>query len=174
MRQIPVILPWSFEDAVGYPGGFRWVAFFWEPCGDEAMYDDGYCSTDGNPWGFLQFISHPKVRPWLAGYYLGSSDSEAAHWLLCDLESRDVFVGEPSEVKEFLVSEVKKYVPAERLPEKSLVEISPEEWVGLFLKFRNVLQEVPVPSMAEIQAKVQRDKESVEKMVAELAGGGYE
>ena len=38
LRQIPVKLPWSFEDALGYPRGFRWVAFFWEPCGDEAMF----------------------------------------------------------------------------------------------------------------------------------------
>ena len=174
IRQVPVRLPWSFEEAMGYPGGFRWVAFFWEPGGDEAVYDDGYCSTDGNPWGFLKFITHPKVMPWLAGYYLGSSDSESTHWLLCDLESRDVFVGEPAEVKDFLVSEVKKYVPAERLPANSRVEIPTVEWAELFLKFRRGLREVPTPSVTEIQAMIRRDKEAVEKMVAELAGGGYE
>lgn len=168
IRQIPVKLPWSFEDALGYPRGFRWVAFFWEPCGDEAMFDDGYCSTGGNWWGFLQFTRHPSVRPWLDGYNLGSSEDEATHWLLCDLESRDVFVGEKAEVKAFLVNEVKKYVPEERLPVNSRVEISPEEMEELLTKIREQMHQVPTPSVAEIQEKIRRDKEAVEKLVAEL------
>ncbi|MFH0801912.1 MAG: hypothetical protein V2A78_05935 [bacterium] len=172
--QIPVKLPWSFEDALGYPRGFRWVAFFWEPCGDEAIYDDGYCSTDCNWWGFLQFTRHPSVRPWLNSCDLGSSEDEATHWLLCDLESRDIFVGERAEVKEFLVNEVKKYVPEERLPAESRVKISPEEMAELLIKIREELQEVPAPSIAEIQEKMRRDKEAVEKLVAELAGGNHE
>lgn len=111
IRKLPVKLPWPFEDALGYPKGFRWVAFFWEPCGDEVMYDDGYCSGDGNWYGFLQFIRHPSVAPWLAGCDLGSSEDEATHWLLCDLQGRDIFVGERAEVNAFLTNEVKKYVP---------------------------------------------------------------
>jgi len=168
LKQIPVKLPWSFEDALGYPRAFRWVAFFWEPCGDEAIFDDGYCSTDGNPWGFLQFILHPNVKPLLSDCHLGSSDSEATHWLLCDLESRDVFVGEKAEVKAFLVNEVKKYVPEGRLPVNSRVEISPEEMDELLTKIREQMQQVPTPSVAEIQEKIRRDKEAVEKLVAEL------
>ncbi len=167
IRQIPVNLPWSFEDALGYPRGFRWVAFFWEPCGDEAMFDDGYCSADGNWWGFLQFTRHPSVRPWLDGYNLGSSEDEATHWLLCDLGSRDVFVGERAEVKDFLVNEVKKYVPEGVLAE-SRVQISPEGMEELLTKIREELQQVPAPSMAEILVKMKRDKEAVEKLVAEL------
>lgn len=167
IKQIPIRLPWSFEDALGYPRAFRWVAFFWEPCGDEAMFDDGYCSTDGNPWGFLQFIRHPSVMPWLTDCDLGSSEDEATHWLLCDLESRDVFVGERAEVKNFLVNEVKKYVP-EGAPANSRVEIPPEEMEELLTKIRDEMQQVPAPSIAEIQEKMKRDKEAVEKLVAEL------
>ncbi len=167
IRQIPIKLPWSFEKALGYPGGFRWVAFFWEPCGDEAMFDDGYCSTDGNWWGFLQFIRHPSVKPWLAGCDLGSSEDEATHWLLCDLESRDVFVGEREEVKAFLVNEVKKYVP-EGAPANSRVEISPEKMKELLAKMTEELRQVPAPSMADVEEKMKRDQEAVEKMVAEL------
>lgn len=167
IRQIKVKLPWSFEDALGYPRGFRWVAFFWEPCGDEAMFDDGYCSADGNWWGFLQFTRHPSVKPRLADYNLGSSDDEATHWLLCDLESREVFVGEKAEVKAFLANEVKKYVP-EGAPAESRVEISPEEMTELLEKIRTEMQQVPAPSMAEIVEKMRRDQEAVNKMVAEL------
>jgi len=174
IRQIQIKLPWSFEEALGYPRGFRWVAFFWEPCGDEAMFDDGYCSTDCNWWGFYQFVYHPSVRPWLTGCDLGSSEDEATHWLLCDLEGRDVFVGERAEVKAFLINEVKKYVPAERLPAESRVEISPEEMEELLTRIREEMKQVPAPSIAEIQERMRRDKESVEKMVAELAGGSHE
>ena len=169
IRQIPVKLPQSFEDALNYPRGFRWVAFFWEPCGDEAMFDDGYCSAEGNWWGFLAFIRHPSVKPWLAGCDLGTSEDEATHWLLCDLESRDVFVGERAEVKAFLVNEVKKYVP-EGVPAESSVEISPEGMAELLTKIREGLQQVPAPSMAEIKEKMRRDQEAIKKMVAELGG----
>jgi len=173
IRQIPVKLPWSFEDALGYPRGFRWVAFFWEPCGDEAMFDDGYCSADGNWWGFLQFTRHPSVKPWLAGYDLGSSEDEAVHWLLCDLESRDIFVGERTEVKAFLINEVRKYVP-EGAPVESKVYIAPEEIGDLLTKIRDEMRQVPAPSMAEVEKKMRRDQEAVEKMVAELGSENRE
>lgn len=167
LRQIPVTLPWSFTDALGYPRGFRWVAFFWEPCGDEAMYNDGYCSATGNYDGFLQFTRHPSVAAWLTDYDLGSSEDEATHWLLCDLESRDVFVGERAEVKAFLANEVKKYLPEGFLMESKL-QISPEGMAELLTAVRKGLQQVPAPSMEEIQEKMRRDQEAVEKMVAEL------
>jgi hypothetical protein len=44
----------------------------------------------------------------------------------------------------------------------------------LLIKIREELQEVPAPSIAEIQEKMRRDKEAVEKLVAELAGGNHE
>ncbi len=165
LRQIPVKLPWSFEAALGYPRGFRWVAFFCVPAGDEAMYDDGFSSGDCNWWGFLQFTRHPSVAPWLKDYNLGSSDGGARHWLLCDLESREVFVGERGEVQRFLCDEIKKYMP-------DSVEISTLDSVleigELLTKIRDELQQVPAPSMAEVLAKMKRDQEAVEKLVVEL------
>lgn len=164
IRQIPVTLPQSFEDALGYPGGFRWVAFFWEPCGDEAMYDDGFSSADCNWWGFLAFTRHPQVVPWLSPYDLGSSDSEARHWLLCDTESREVYVGEKVLVRDFLSSEVKKYVPEQPQVEYSL------EGITELLSSMEEIQQVPAPSMAEIQEKMQRSQAAIDEMVAELGG----
>lgn len=167
IRQVPVKLPWSFENALGYPRGFRWVAFFWQPCGDEAMFDDGYCSADGNPWGFYQFVHHPSVMPWLTDYNLGSSEDAATHWLLCDLERREAFVGDREEVKDTLFNEVKKYAPHLTGP-VAPIEIPPEEFSELLTKIHENMRQVPVPSVAEIQEKMRRDKEAVEKMVAEL------
>lgn len=172
--QLPVKLPPSFEGALGYPRGFRWVALFWEPCGDEMMFDDGYCSADGNWWGFLQFVRHPRVKPWLASYNLGSSDDEATHWLLCDLESRDLFVGERAEVKAFVTAEVMKYsehVPAESNMVSQManqVLNSPEDMKKLLTEIRERMQQVPTPSIAEIEEKMRQDHEAVEKLVSEL------
>ena len=35
------VLPRNWERAFGYDGEARYVAFYWTPVGDEAMYDDG-------------------------------------------------------------------------------------------------------------------------------------
>lgn len=167
IRQIPVELPKSFEEALGCPGSLKWVAFYWEPCGDEAMYDDGVTSGDCNWEGYLAFMRHPRVGPWPFDYDFGSSDSEATHWLLCDLESREVYVGEKEEVKAFLVSEAKKVVPDISILEKK-AGVSPEEFKVLASQIREALNRVPAPSMAEVEEKMRRDQEAVEKMVAEL------
>jgi hypothetical protein len=167
MIQIPIRLPWSFEDALGYPKAFRWVAFYWEPAGDELMYDDGYMSAEGNWWGFLQFVNHPKVAPWLSNYNLGSSEEEATHWLLCDLEERDVFVGERAEVRAFLANEIKKYIP--EVPE-SKVELLPGEMKEILTKL-DEMRQAPPPSVEEIEEKMRKEQEAVEKMVKDLNEG---
>lgn len=167
LTQIPIKLPWSFDDALGYHGGFRWVAFFWEPCGDEAMYDDGFCSADCNWEGFLKFTHHPNVRPWLYDYNLGSTEDAADHWLLCDLQERDVLVGDRAEVKARLIEEASKYVPG-GVPADSRVVIPKEELGELLEEIRTKMQEVPAPSMAEIMEKRRKDQEAVALMESEL------
>jgi hypothetical protein len=167
IRQIPVKLPESFEEALGYPGQLKWAAFYWEPCGDEAVFDDGVCSGDGNWWGFLQFVRHPNVSPWLSDCDLGSSDEEANHWLLCDLENRDIYVGEKQDVRTFLHLEARKVLPES--PEINLeMDDAYDSFREAILKAEELVREVPTPSMREIEEKMRRDQEAVEKMVAEL------
>ncbi len=181
MRQLPVKLPKSFEEALGYPGrltrsheeglGYagqvKWAAFYWEPCGDEAVYDDGICSGDGNWWAFLQFVRHPSVAPWLANYDLGSSDREATHWLLCDLENREVHVGEKAKVCKFLIKERKRI-----LPRSPAIPLNADEAYGelrqAILKAEAGFREMLVPSMAEVEDKMRRDQAAFERMVGEL------
>jgi hypothetical protein len=43
----PFILPPDFLASFGYRRGRRLVALYWEPCGDEACYDDGVSSACG-------------------------------------------------------------------------------------------------------------------------------
>ncbi len=45
--ELPVPVPPNLAELAGYPGDARWVALCWQPCGDEAEYDDGRSSGTG-------------------------------------------------------------------------------------------------------------------------------
>ncbi|MBN1657726.1 MAG: hypothetical protein JXA93_04960 [Anaerolineae bacterium] len=83
-------LPRHWEHAFGYDGEARYVAFYWTPVGDEAVYDDGQTSGDGN-WHL--FLAWRRQRPDVdRRYNLGDSETDADHWLVLDRETRDVAV----------------------------------------------------------------------------------
>jgi hypothetical protein len=88
LTKAPCSLPPGFLPAFGYREGRRFVALYWEPCGDEACYDDGVCYACGmaDNWLYLDFIRRPEVRRWLheQRLHLGSSDEPATHWLVAD------------------------------------------------------------------------------------------
>jgi len=83
-------LPRNWEHAFGYDGDAPHVAFYWAPAGDEALYDDGRASGDGN-WYLFSTLrhTHPELDQ---RYNLGYSDLEAEHWLLLDRETRALAV----------------------------------------------------------------------------------
>src|ERR1700739_188850 len=85
----------------GYQGGRRFVALYWEPCGDEACYDDGEWSGCGmsDNWLFLDFIHQAAVQPWLDdnGIHLGNSDEAARHWLVVDAATSEVYAAPRAE-----------------------------------------------------------------------------
>jgi hypothetical protein len=83
-------LPHNWEHAFGYDGQARFVAFYWTPAGDEAMYDDGRAAGDGN-WYLFSTLrhTHPELD---RRYNLGYSELEAEHWLLLDRETRALTV----------------------------------------------------------------------------------
>ncbi len=67
MVKAPFRLPDGWLTAFGYPGSRRFVAVFWEPCGDEACFDDGVsysCGMSDN-WLYLRFIHQQPVHHWL-------------------------------------------------------------------------------------------------------------
>jgi hypothetical protein len=88
LLKAPFRLPPGFLTAFGYPGNRQFVALYWEPCGDEACYDDGVSSACGlcDNWLYLDFIHRPDVSCWLEenGIHLGNSDQPASHWLVVD------------------------------------------------------------------------------------------
>jgi hypothetical protein len=92
MHTLDVPVPPLLERALGYAGSATWVSFYWEPAGDEAMYDDGRAAGTGQWDAFLLYTRHRTVAPHLEGYDLGSSDAPAHHRLVLNRETRALFV----------------------------------------------------------------------------------
>lgn len=103
----PFRLPPGFLSAFRYRGGRKFVALFWEPCGDEACYDDGQSYACGccDNWLYLDFIRKPDVRRWLDehGINLGNSDETAVHWLVVDAVSGEVYVAPRQDARAILL-----------------------------------------------------------------------
>ena len=81
MDSLAIPVPPQREAACGYESAARWVAWYWERAGDELAWTDGWQSVCGAPWeAWLLDTRHRSVRPALAAYELGSSDTAARHW----------------------------------------------------------------------------------------------
>jgi hypothetical protein len=95
LLKAPFRLPQGWLTAFGYDGRRRFVALFWEPCGDESCYDDGQsfaCGLCDNGL-FLGFVYQAHVDHWLNenGIHLGDSEREARHWLVADALAGDLY-----------------------------------------------------------------------------------
>ena len=105
----PFLFPVGFLAAFGYHRGRRFVGLFWEPCGDEACYDDGESYACGlcDNWLFLDLVRRPEVRRWLddSGINLGNSDEAATHWLVVDAVTGEAHAAPCREARPALASQ---------------------------------------------------------------------
>jgi hypothetical protein len=105
----PFALPTDFLSMFGYEEGRRFVALYWEPCGDEAAYDDGMWSAIGwcDNWMYLDFVRRPDVRARLDenGIHLGNSDEVARHWLVVDGSTGEVYAAPRREAYSILLKQ---------------------------------------------------------------------
>ncbi len=109
LLKAPVTLPAGWLEQFGYTGGRRFVAMFWEPCGDESVFDDGVSSACGmsDNWLYLAFIRKPPLADWLHGkdIRLGDSEREALHWLLVDAQTGDLYAAGRREAASILLDQ---------------------------------------------------------------------
>jgi len=128
--------------------------------------DDG---QDFLEWDINDTGEVVDCRPFQSWLWIGTKvhDSEAKHWLLCDLESREVYVGERELVRSFLNEEAKKLLPEIPVVELSVEQLK-EHYAKTFGAICEELKRLPTPSIQEIEEKMRRDQEAVENMVKEL------
>ena len=95
------------ERAIGYKNDreVRFLALWWEPCGDELMVSDGFMTFTGNWSGYLAYVHHKKIYPYLKAYNLGSSDESAEYHLVVDLQERKVYVARSTEAEMILAEQ---------------------------------------------------------------------
>lgn len=77
--------PAEFWPALGYEGEARYVAIYWERSGDEASWADGGSALCGADWeAYRMLVDHNFAPGHPARWLLGSSEEEAAFWLVVD------------------------------------------------------------------------------------------
>ena len=112
----PVLIPVPpmIEEAFGYTGSSRFVAFFLKPSPAGFSWSDPHesrPSSYGAVW--LTFAQHRRVHPFLEHLNLGAGDSDAGQWLLLDRIKRQFLVGVASKVAAFLRSVPHEILSAE-------------------------------------------------------------
>ena len=100
-------VPPQLEAAVEYRGDARYFAIYWTPAGDEAMVTDGRTTHDGCWFGYQAFVDHPLMMLALAGHHydLGSSDTDATHWLIIDRDTRTLALAPRPHAEAFLIQQ---------------------------------------------------------------------
>jgi hypothetical protein len=155
---IPIAIPVPpaplLEQAVGYQNSktARYLALWWEPCGDEAMVSDGLVSFTGHWPGYLAYVQHRHVFHHLAACPLGSSEEPARMKLIIDLRERKGMVAMAREANQFLAAQWQ----LEDSSEKTLV-LNPGELETLVELFF----QQPVPSMDEVTHRMEEDHQHV-------------
>ncbi len=154
---IPIPVPPAplLEHAVGYADdrAARYLALWWEPCGDEAMVSDGFVTFTGHWPGYLAFVQHRHVFHHLAACPLGSSDEPARMKLIIDLRERKGMVALSREADRFLAAQ---WQPNDVI-ERTLV-LNPGDLETLVELY---FQQHPAPTMEDVTRRMEEDRQHV-------------
>jgi hypothetical protein len=159
--RLDVPVPPPLAELIGYRGEARWVAFYWGPCGDESFYDDGRTSGTGSSSAYQAYVWHPAVAPKVAVYNLGSSDFEAAEWLVLDRIELVLHVAPARVAKRFLARQHPPLSGRQPTPEEGLVStladlLDPSRW-----------REVPIDPAA-VERAMREERQAMTVMKAYL------
>ena len=155
--KIPVPPVPVLEQAVGYRNyrSARYLALWWEPCGDEAMVSDGLVTFTGLWPGYLAYVQHRAVHPQVAAYNLGSSEDPAEYRLVIDLNERLAFIAPCREAERLVTSQWGN-------PKEKPVTISPAEMETWLADLTEQLSYFP--SMDELLSQMAEDQKRVETL----------
>ena len=162
---IPVPPAPMLERAVGYQNerNARYLALWWEPCGDEVMLADGYVSFTGHWPGYLAFIQNRKIYPQLIGLNLGSSEESADYHLVIDLLERKAYVAPNRDADRLLSSQ---WQTGER---PALPELHSQADLEALL---TTFMEMHITSISECDLfrRMEEDRKAVQELVNWLNG----
>ncbi len=96
------LCPAAFWPALGYSGEARYVAIWWEQCGDEASWNDGRSSFVGAFWPAYQELLGQLPFGHPAHWLLGGSDIEATTRLVIDRRTEWAWLVPAGEADEVL------------------------------------------------------------------------
>ena len=105
-QRLLIPVPPMIEEALGYTGSSRFVAFYWKPDPPGFWWCDSHHGSKRSVFGSVWnvFVQHRRVHPFLEHLNLGAGDSHAMQWLLLDRVKRQFLVGEATQVAAFLRS----------------------------------------------------------------------
>lgn len=159
MTQLKIPVPPApvLEQAVGYRNyrDARYLALWWEPCGDEAMVSDGLVTFTGLWPGYLAFVQHRAVHPQVAAYNLGSSEDPAEYRLVIDLDERLAFIAPCREAERLVTFQWGN-------PQEKPVTISPAEMETWLADLTEQLSYFP--SMDELLSQMAEDQKHVDTL----------
>ena len=158
---IPVPPAPILERAVGYQNDrkVRYLALWWEPCGDEVMVSDGYVTFTGHWPGYLAYIQNKRIYPLLIGLNLGSSDEAADYHLVIDLVERKAYVAPNRDADQLVASQWKPSNGAPVIPElHSLADL--EALLSTFLEMR-----ARSISDGDLLRQMEADRQAVQTLV---------
>ncbi len=175
-----VPVPPMLAEAIGYTGHVfgqlldaRWVGFYWERGGDEAMYDDGRASSTGEYTGYLAFVDHPKVAVHLRHFDFGSSETRPRHYLLLDRAEHRLYALPVRLAQQFLQLQWREQGRhSENQPGTGVpLQVASVEDLAAALNL-GTWQEVTPPAdfNAQVMAAMQRQGQLVHDLVAWLNG----
>jgi hypothetical protein len=94
LLKAPFLLPPDLRPRFRPQLGRRFVAIFWEPVeGEKDSHEEGHACGLCDNWPLDELVRRPEVKAWLDenGIHLGNSDEEARHWLVVDVQTREVY-----------------------------------------------------------------------------------
>lgn len=149
-------------DADDHP--LRFIAFFWEPGGDEARYYDGRIGADAYWPAYLAWVQFGPNANALSPYDLGSSDSPARHYLVLDRETRACYCGKAAHVRHWLMDQHPLPLPLDDVPQEQLEEMLKV----LNRELSRQLSQLKGPTMSEILEQMEQDHARTERLTAWL------
>ena len=194
LTYLKVPVPPNLEEALGYDGKARYVAFYWEPAGDEAMFDDGRISTEADWRALLIYLRHPTTEPlfvlscWecqgrgttnqlenepcptcggagVLPFNIGNSEQEADYWLILDRQERKLYTAPVATACRFLQ---KQWPPLRPLPTEDQERII----TTIAKNLQDLQDNLKPPSHEEILAAIQRQDELCNDLARWLDNAG--